>query len=74
MFTMSSTGRVELSQHPLGSVMIIVQDFNCSPVARSFHSSHSPAAVSRGAPPAAVKYHGCFPSASPAIHNSPTSG
>jgi hypothetical protein len=26
-----------------GSVMIIVQDFNVSPVARSFHSSHSPA-------------------------------
>jgi hypothetical protein len=28
--------------------MIIVQDFSCSPVARSFHSSQSPAAVSRG--------------------------
>ena len=55
---------------PLGSVIIMVQDFSRSPVSRFFHSSHSPAIVSAGDPSRAVKYQGCFPlSACPAIHN-----
>jgi hypothetical protein len=41
--------------------MIIVHDFSRSPVSRFFHSSQSPAAVSSGEPPRAVKYHGCLP-------------
>ena len=44
-----------------GSVMIIVQDFSRSLVARSFHSSQRPAAVRTGVPSRAVKYHGCLP-------------
>jgi hypothetical protein len=43
-----------------GSVMSIVQDFSTSPVALSFHSSHSPAKVI-GSPSARVKYQGCLP-------------
>ncbi len=31
-----------------GSVMIIVQDFNVSPLDLSLHSSHSPAKVNAG--------------------------
>ena len=46
---------------PLGSVIIMVQDFSRSPVSRFFHSSHSPAIVSAGDPSRAVKYQGCFP-------------
>jgi hypothetical protein len=34
--------------NPFGSVMIIVQDFSRSPVARSFHSSQSPATIRSG--------------------------
>ena len=44
-----------------GPVMIIVQDFNVSPLALSLHSSHSPANVSASEPSRAVKYQGCLP-------------
>jgi hypothetical protein len=49
-----------LATKSFGSVMSIVQDFSTSPVASSFHSSHSPAKVI-GSPSAQVKYQGCLP-------------
>ena len=44
-----------------GPVMIIVQDFNVSPLAPSLHSSHSPANVSAAELSRAVKYQACLP-------------
>ncbi len=56
-----------------GSVISIVQDFSTSPVALSFHSSHSPAKVI-GSPSARVKYQAVCRSRYSATRSIPMQG